>query len=84
MKLMCRYVFFSNARIRMFSAQKNSDAPTHVARVKHCCCNYYFFMLYSGCCMKYDVNVAVEIFHLRMKYQNYLYTYFFDVASADF
>jgi len=76
--------YYSYARIRTSDAQKKSDAPTHVARVKYCCCNYYFFMLRSGCCMKHYVNVAVGIFHLRIGYQNHLYTYFLDVASADF
>ena len=64
--------------------RKKSDALTHIARVTHCFCNYYFYMLRSGCCMKHDVNVAVGIFHLRIRYQNHLYTYFLDVASADF
>jgi hypothetical protein len=30
--------------------------------------------------MKYDVNVAVEIFHPRIGYQSHLYTYFLDIA----
>jgi hypothetical protein len=58
----------------------------YVARDKYWCCNYYFFMSRGGCCMKYDINVAMEIFYSQIGHQSYLYVYIylFYVASVDF
>ena len=46
-----------NARIRMSDVTIKLDARTHAATDKYRCCNYCFFTLRSGCCMKHDINV---------------------------
>ena len=35
--------------------RKKSNTLTHVVRVRYRCCNYYFYMLHSGHCIKHDV-----------------------------
>ena len=51
----CLNRLFGNARIRASDAQKKSNTLTHVVRVRYRCCNYYFYMLHSGHCIKHDV-----------------------------
>jgi hypothetical protein len=52
--------------------RKNEWFDPYVARVKYQYCNYDFFILRSGCCMKYDINVAVWIFHPRDGCQSFV------------
>ena len=43
-----------------------------------------FFMFHSGCCMKHDDNIAVEIFILESDVRIIYIHIFFDVASISF
>ena len=73
-KGLCQVVFIRrtvNARIRMSDVQIKLDARTHAATDKYRCCNYCFFTLRSGCCMKHDINVAEEIFHPQFWYRSH-------------
>jgi len=43
-----------------------------------------FFMFHSGCCMKHDDNIAVEVFILESDVRIIYIHIFFDVASISF
>jgi hypothetical protein len=43
-----------------------------------------FFMFHSGCCMKHDDNIVVEVFILESDVRIIYIHIFFDVASISF
>lgn len=75
----CRILLkkFGNARNQTSNICSSVGRSTHVARNKHQYCNYYFFIFYNGCCMKYGVDIVVGIFIFELDVKIILYTYFF-------
>ena len=47
--------------VRMILDVRKDRSDRINIRDKHQCCNYYFFMFRSGCCMKHGVNIAIGI-----------------------